>query len=77
VDDLPAASFGYATSRAVKIDSSRLREAPFLEPGGALLLWTTSPERLAADLAPGRLRLEATVPIPGSRERAIGVFRKS
>jgi 16S rRNA (guanine527-N7)-methyltransferase len=76
-EDLPAASFGYATSRAVKIDSRSVKEAPFLEPGGALLLWTTSPGRLAAELAPTGLRLEATVPIPGSRQRAIGVFRKA
>jgi 16S rRNA (guanine527-N7)-methyltransferase len=74
-EDLPARAFEYATSRALKVDSA-FGSAPFLEPGGALLLWTTSPAALAAELAPEGFRLEATVPVPEARERAIGVFRK-
>lgn len=75
-EDLPDASFEYATSRAVSTDAGVWRDAPFLEPGGALLLWATSPERLAGRLAPHALRFERALPIPGSRARAIGVFRK-
>jgi 16S rRNA (guanine527-N7)-methyltransferase len=74
--DLPGGPFEYATSRALKVGSA-VGDSPFLEPGGALLLWTTSPDRLAASLAPAGFRLEAAIPVPGSRERAIGVFRKT
>ena len=74
-EDLPARAFEYATSRALKVDSA-FGNAPFLQPGGALLLWTTSMDILAAELRPAGFRLEATVPIPEARERAIGVFRK-
>lgn len=76
-EDLPDAAFGFATSRAFTRSPDVWRDAPFLEPGGALLLWTTAPERQATDLAAGGLRFEASLPIPGSRERAIGVFRKA
>jgi 16S rRNA (guanine527-N7)-methyltransferase len=76
-EDLPEASFGYATSRAVRIDPKTLRKAPFLEPGGALVLWTTSPGELAPAMALEGLVLEAVLAIPGSRQRAIGVFRRA
>lgn len=76
-EDLPEASFGYATSRAVRIDPKTLRKAPFLEPGGALVLWTTSPGELAPAMALEGLALEAVLAIPGSRQRAIGVFRRA
>jgi 16S rRNA (guanine527-N7)-methyltransferase len=74
-EDLPVRSFEYATSRALKVDSG-LGDAPFLEPGGGLLLWTTAPDAAAADLASGGFRLEATRRVPGSRERAIALFRR-
>jgi len=74
---LPEASFGYATSRAVRIDPRTLRKATFLEPGGALVLWTASPRDLAPAMALEGLPLEAALAIPGSRQRAIGVFRKA
>jgi 16S rRNA (guanine527-N7)-methyltransferase len=76
-EDLPDASFGYATSRAVRIDPRTLRKAPFLEPGGALVLWTTLPEELGPAMALQGLPLEETVAIPGSNQRAIGVFRRT
>lgn len=77
LEDLPDAAFGFATSRAFTREADVWRDAPFLEPGGLLLLWTTAPERQATDLAVGGLRFETSLPIPGSRERAIGVFRKA
>jgi 16S rRNA (guanine527-N7)-methyltransferase len=76
-EGLPESAFEAATCRGVRIDPADVGAARFLGPGGALVLWTTSPERLAPDLAPGGLRLEESVPIPGSRQRAIGVFRKA
>ncbi len=76
-EDLPAESFEYATSRGVKFDPRAVGRAPFLQPGGAWLLWTTASGGPAGELAPAGLRLETTIPIPGSRERAIRVFRKA
>lgn len=76
-EDLPAASFGFATSRAVRMDPKTLRGAHFLKPGGGLVLWTTSPRELAPAMALEGLLLEATVDVPGSRHRAIGAFRKA
>ena len=77
LEDLPGAAFRFATSRAFTSEADVWAGAPFLEPGGVLLLWTTAPERQATNLAAGGLRFETSLPIPGSRERAIGVFRKA
>ena len=76
-EDLPRESFGFATSRAVTSEPEVWADAPFLEPGGALLLWTTDSKKRAADLAEHGLRWEATLPVPGSRGRAIVLFRKA
>ena len=76
-EDLQDASFDYATSRAVRIEPGALRRAPFLEPGGAVLLWTTSPREVAPAMALEGLALEAAVAIPGSRRRSIAVFRRA
>jgi 16S rRNA (guanine527-N7)-methyltransferase len=76
-EDLPRESIGFATSRALTSEPGVWADAPFLEPGGALLLWTTASEKRVADLAANGLRLEATLPVPGSRGRAIVLFRKA
>jgi 16S rRNA (guanine527-N7)-methyltransferase len=76
-EDLPRESFGFATSRALTSEASAWADAPFLKAGGALLLWTTASEKRFADLAARGLRLEATLPVPGSRGRAIVRFRKA
>jgi 16S rRNA (guanine(527)-N(7))-methyltransferase RsmG len=76
-EDLPPASFGFATSRAVKMDPKTLRVAHFLKPGGSLVLWTTFPRELAPAMALEGLVLEATADVPGSRHRAIGAFRRA
>jgi len=76
-EDLPRETFGYATSRAVTSEAGAWADAPFLEAGGALLLWTTASEKRVADLAAHGLRLEATLAVPGSRGRAIVLFRKA
>jgi 16S rRNA (guanine527-N7)-methyltransferase len=76
-EDLPRESFGFATSRALTSEPEVWADALFLEPGGALLLWTTASGKRVADLAEQGLRLEATLPVPGSRGRAIVLFRKA
>lgn len=76
-EDLPGESFGFATSRALTSEAGAWADAPFLKPGGALLLWTTASEERFADLAARGLRLEARLPVPGSRGRAIVLFRKA
>lgn len=76
LEDLPDESFDCATSRAVRIDGVLVRNLPFLAQGGALVLWTTEPERLGPELASAGFRYEGGLAIPGSRERAIGLFRK-
>ena len=76
-EDLPREGFGYATSRALTSKPDVWADAPFLQAGGALLLWTTGPEKRAADLAAHGLRFEGALPVPGSRGRAIGLFRKA
>jgi 16S rRNA (guanine527-N7)-methyltransferase len=76
-EELPRESFGFATSRAVTSEPEEWGDAPFLEPRGALLLWTTESKKRAADLGEHGLRWEATIPVPGSRGRAIVLFRKA
>jgi 16S rRNA (guanine527-N7)-methyltransferase len=75
-EDLPRESFRFATSRALTSEPGVWADAPFLKPGGALLLWSTISEKRVADLAAHGLRLEATLPVPGSRGRAVVLLRK-
>jgi 16S rRNA (guanine(527)-N(7))-methyltransferase RsmG len=75
-EGLPKDSFRYATSRAVKIHPHAIGKVDFLEPGGALVLWTTATARLAPGIEASRLIFEDWLPIPASRQRKIAVFRK-
>jgi 16S rRNA (guanine527-N7)-methyltransferase len=77
LENLPDNRYDAATSRAVRIDTGIFRQMGFLRPGGDLLLWMTAPEQLATTLATIGLRLVQVLAIPGSRRRAIGVFRKA
>jgi hypothetical protein len=52
-------------------------EAPFLAETAALLVWTTDAANLARRLAAGRFGLERSLPVPGSRSKAIAAFRRS
>lgn len=72
----PAERFDAASSRAVGAIARLLDGAPFLEPGGAFLAWTTTPTALAAALSPALL-LELVEPLPGSHRRVIALFRKT
>jgi 16S rRNA G527 N7-methylase RsmG len=77
LENLPDARYDAATSRAVRIDTEIFRQMGFLRRGGDLLLWTTTPDQLVTTLATIGLQLVQVLPIPGSRQRAIGVFRKA
>jgi 16S rRNA (guanine527-N7)-methyltransferase len=77
LENLTDARYDAATSRAVRIDMEIFRQMAFLRPGGDLLLWTTAPEQLETTLTTTGLRLEQVIAIPGSRQRAIGIFRKA
>jgi 16S rRNA (guanine527-N7)-methyltransferase len=68
-------SWNVATTRAVGGLSSVVGAGTFLTPGGLLLVWTTSPDALAASLA-GRFHLEKSVPVPVSRRKQIAMFRR-
>jgi len=75
VERLEVPAWSAATSRAVGRLASILGPASFLTPGGTLLAWTTRGTELAGELAPvfALVRLQ---PVPGSRKRAILLFRK-
>ena len=67
-EDLPASSFDFATSRAIRIETLK---AGFLQPRGGLLLWTTDSTGV-----PSGFQRESTLSIPGSRHRVIALFRR-
>ena len=76
LESLEGGPFGAATSRAVGHVAELAGEAPFLTPEGLLLVWTTDEEALSRELSP-IFRLERVERVPGSRRRAIAVFRKA
>jgi 16S rRNA (guanine527-N7)-methyltransferase len=69
-EDLPASSFDFATSRAIRIET--LKAGRFLQPRGGLLLWTTDSTGV-----PSGFQRESTLSIPGSRHRVIALFRRA
>lgn len=74
VESLVSPDWSVATERAVGDLGQRLGEAPFLVPGGRLLLWTTEHGTLATSLAPifalgGLERL-------GGERRVVALFEK-
>jgi len=76
VEEVGGQTFDIATVRAVGNLADSLLSNPLLRSGGALLAWVTEPERLAKELAP-RFTLERALPIPGSRQRSIALYRAS
>ncbi|MBC8646137.1 MAG: 16S rRNA (guanine(527)-N(7))-methyltransferase RsmG [Thermoanaerobaculia bacterium] len=76
LENLDGGPFAAATSRAVGHVAELAGEAPFLVPEGLLLVWTTDEEALSRELSPV-FRLERVERVPGSRRRAIAVFRKA
>jgi 16S rRNA (guanine527-N7)-methyltransferase len=74
IEEVGGQTFGAAATRAVGRLDRLLRNAPFLEPGGLLLLWTTEPDERARELP--AFELELVRPVPGSRRRVVAAFRK-
>ena len=74
IEDIRLQTFDVATTRAVGSLGQVLGSAEFLRPRGRLLAWTTDPEALSRELHP--LRLSKTLPLAGSRAKAIAVFDK-
>lgn len=72
---LAGRTFQTATSRAVGDLARLVGDAPFLEPGGLLLAWTTDAKGLASQLS-GRFHLEASRPVPDSDRKVIVLLRK-
>ncbi len=75
IENLSEGPFSVATTRALGELAGRLGQAPFLEPGGLLLAWTTDPERLGTSLS-GSFRLEQVLRLPGAERRAVAAFRR-
>jgi 16S rRNA (guanine527-N7)-methyltransferase len=75
VERLPPNGFQGATARAVRLEPL-LVDARFLEPDGLFLAWTTRSSSVPEEFARIGLRLEAVLPVPGSRERVVVRFRR-
>jgi 16S rRNA (guanine527-N7)-methyltransferase len=75
VERLAVAAYDVAAVRALGGLSRKIDGAKFLLKTGALLAWTTEPESVEGALA-GVFSLEAVTSVPGSRRRAIVLFRK-
>ena len=74
---LPAGIFDFATARAVPLSSGVFGELPFLRPHGAILLWTTNPEPVPAELQRLGFRLIESLRVPESRRREIALYRRA
>lgn len=75
VERLAVAAYDVAAVRALGGLSRKIDGAKFLLKTGALLAWTTEPESVEGALA-RVFSLEAVTSVPGSRRRAIALFRK-
>jgi 16S rRNA (guanine527-N7)-methyltransferase len=75
VEKLAIAAYDLATVRALGELAERIDGAEFLVKAGALLVWTTEPESVERALA-GVFSLETVSSVPGSRRRAVALFRK-
>ena len=74
---LPARIFDFATARAVPLSNGVFGEVACLKPSGAILLWTTEPVAVPAELQRLGFRLADFLRIPESRRRAIARYRRS
>jgi 16S rRNA (guanine527-N7)-methyltransferase len=75
VERLAVAAYDVAAVRALGGLARKIDGGKFLLKPGALLAWTTEPESMEGALA-GVFSLEAVTSVPGSRRRAIALFRK-
>lgn len=74
---LPAGTYDFATARAVPLSNGVFGEVAFLKPSGAILLWTTEPEPVPAELQRLGFRLTESLRVPESRRRAIALYRRA
>jgi 16S rRNA (guanine527-N7)-methyltransferase len=74
IEEVGGQTFGAAATRAVGRLDRLVGEAPFLEPGGSLFLWTTEPDQRARELP--AFELQTVLPIPGSRRRVVAAFHR-
>ena len=74
---LPGRAFDFATARAIPKNGRVFGEAAFLQPGGAIVLWTTAPETAPRELSRAGFRLRQTLPVPASRHRVIALYGRS
>jgi 16S rRNA (guanine527-N7)-methyltransferase len=76
-EEVGGQTFAFATVRAVGGLPAWLGASPLLEPGGALLAWTTLTlgGGLEKELSPF-FRAEEALPIPESKHRQIVLFRR-
>jgi 16S rRNA (guanine527-N7)-methyltransferase len=74
---LPAGIFDFATARAVPLTKGVFGEVAFLKPSGAILLWTTEPEPVPAELQRIGFRQVECLRVPESRRRAIALYRRA
>ena len=75
IEKLIGRRYDVATTRALGNIPRLIGRADFLVPGGAFLVWTTDPQGLAKSLK-RTFSLEIVEPIPESRQRVIGLFRR-
>jgi 16S rRNA (guanine527-N7)-methyltransferase len=75
VQELEEPLYQAATVRAVGDPASVIGRATFLGERGIVLAWTTDPRALETQMA-GLFSLETILPVPGSRRRVIGLFRR-
>jgi hypothetical protein len=74
-EEVGGQTFAFATMRAVGGLPAWLGTSPLLEPGGALLAWTTLGRGLEKELSPF-FRPQEALPIPESKHRQIVLFRR-
>ena len=75
VEKLAVAGYDVATVRALGGLAGKIDRAKFLVKTGALLAWTTEPESVERALA-RVFSLQSVSCVPGSRRRAVALFRK-
>jgi len=73
---LPAATFDFATARAVPLTGGVFGNAQFLKRGGGVLLWTTESRVTPSELASAGFRLVEVLPVPESQRRSIALYRR-
>jgi 16S rRNA (guanine527-N7)-methyltransferase len=75
VERLKTPEWDVATIRALASLGDLIGAAPFLQPSGLVLVWTTEPEAVAESLGPGFL-LEAVVRLRGAERRVVAAYRR-